>query len=43
MPPLAARTYFLFHGVDVFNVVAESREDDNNVREALIVKVITCG
>jgi hypothetical protein len=43
MPPLAVGTYFLFHGVDVFNVVAESREDDNNVREALIVKVINCG
>jgi hypothetical protein len=43
MPPLAAGTYFLFHGVDVFNVADESREDDNNVREALVVKVIKCG
>jgi hypothetical protein len=43
MPPLAAGTYFLFHGVDVFNVANESREDDNNVREALVVKVIPCG
>jgi hypothetical protein len=43
MPPLAAGTYFLFHGVDVFNVASESREDDNNVREALVVKVVPCG
>lgn len=43
MPPVAAGTYFLFHGVDVFNVAAESREDDNNVREALVVKVVSCG
>jgi hypothetical protein len=42
MPPLAAGTYFLFHGVDVFNVANESREDDNNVREALTVKIIPC-
>ncbi len=42
MPPLAAGTYFLFHGVDVFKVANESREDDNNVREALVVKVKSC-
>ena len=42
MPALPAGTYFLFHGVDVFNVADESRENDNNVREALVVEVIPC-
>jgi hypothetical protein len=35
-------TYFLFHGVDVFHQVTESHEDDNNVREGLIINVINC-
>jgi len=42
MPPLAEGTYFLYHGVDVLNVVNESRENDNAVREALIIQVIKC-
>ncbi|HXU30695.1 MAG TPA: hypothetical protein VN851_08980 [Thermoanaerobaculia bacterium] len=42
LPALAAGTYFLFHGVDVLNQVVESREDDNNVREALRIKVVPC-
>jgi hypothetical protein len=42
MPALPVGTYFLFHGVDVLHQVTESREDDNNVREGLIIKVINC-
>ncbi|HEX3530720.1 MAG TPA: hypothetical protein VH988_26955 [Thermoanaerobaculia bacterium] len=42
MPALPVGTYFLFHGVDVFHQVSESREDDNNVREGLIINVINC-
>jgi len=42
MPPLTEGTWFLFHGVDVLGVAAESRENDNNVREALIIEVIKC-
>ncbi|HEY9421661.1 MAG TPA: hypothetical protein VIW92_09615 [Thermoanaerobaculia bacterium] len=42
MPALPAGTYFLFHGVDTLKQVIETREDDNNVREGLIIKVIDC-
>jgi hypothetical protein len=42
MPALPVGTYFLFHGVDVLHQVTESREDDNNVREGLIIKVVNC-
>lgn len=42
MPALPVGTYFLFHGVDTLKQVVESREDDNNVREGLIIKVIDC-
>jgi hypothetical protein len=42
MPALTTGTYFLFHGVDVLKQVSESREDDNNVREGLTIKVIDC-
>jgi hypothetical protein len=42
MPALPVGKFFLFHGVDVFNVVGESRENDNAVREALIVQVVPC-
>jgi hypothetical protein len=42
MPALPVGTYFLFHGVDVLHQVTESREDDNNVREGLTIKVINC-
>jgi hypothetical protein len=41
MPALPAGTYFLFHGVDGIPA-NESRDDDNAVREALKIKVITC-
>lgn len=42
MPPVAPGLYFLFHGVDVFDVADESRENDNNVREGMMVEVIPC-
>jgi len=42
MPALEPGTYFLYHGVDVLDEVTESREDDNNVREALVVQVNNC-
>ncbi|HKH46796.1 MAG TPA: hypothetical protein VKM72_19230 [Thermoanaerobaculia bacterium] len=42
MPALEPGTYFLYHGVDVLKEVDESREDDNNVREALVVQVNNC-
>lgn len=42
MPALDPGTYFLYHGVDVLDEVNESREDDNNVREALVIKVNNC-
>ncbi|MDH3280188.1 MAG: hypothetical protein OEQ18_03550, partial [Gammaproteobacteria bacterium] len=42
MPPIPVGTYFLFHGVDVFSEVDESRENDNAVRESLVVQVILC-
>lgn len=40
MPALPVGTYFLYHGVDIFD--DESRKDDNAVREALTIKVIDC-
>ncbi len=42
LPALAVGTYFLYHGVDVLHQVEESREDDNAVREALVIKVNAC-
>jgi hypothetical protein len=42
MPALTPGTYFLYHGVDVLKEVDESREDDNNVREAVKVQVNKC-
>jgi hypothetical protein len=42
MPALDPGTYFLYHGVDVLDEVDESREDDNSVREALLVQVNNC-
>lgn len=41
MPKLPVGTYFLYHGVDVFQGI-ESREDDNAVREAMKIKIIDC-
>ncbi|WP_437481091.1 hypothetical protein WME75_36890 [Sorangium sp. So ce1014] len=42
LPPLAVGTYFVFHAVDVLNVASETREDDNVVREAFVLEVISC-
>ena len=42
LPPLAAGTYFLYHGIDVLTEVQESREDDNVAREALVIEVSKC-
>jgi hypothetical protein len=42
VPALEPGTYFLYHGVDVLSEINESREDDNNVREALVIQVFNC-
>ena len=42
LPPLAAGTYFLYHGIDVLTEVQESRDDDNAAREALVIQVNNC-
>lgn len=42
MPALDPGTYFFYHGVDVLEEVDESREDDNNVREALVIQINNC-
>ena len=42
MPALAPGTYYLYHGVDVLEEVDESREDDNSVREAVVIQVNNC-
>jgi len=42
LPALPVGTYFLYHGVDVLHEINESREDDNAVREALVIKVTAC-
>jgi hypothetical protein len=43
LPALPVGTFFVFHGVDVLQQVKESREDDNAVREGVLLKVIGCG
>lgn len=42
MPALSPGTYFLYHGVDMLDEANESRENDNNVREGMKIKVIDC-
>jgi hypothetical protein len=42
LPALPVGTFFVFHGVDVLQQVNESREDDNAVREGVVLQVINC-
>jgi len=42
LPALPVGTFFVFHGVDVLHEVQESREDDNNVREGVLLQVDNC-
>ena len=42
LPALPAGTYFLYHGVDMLDEHDESREDDNVVREVLMIQVNNC-
>jgi hypothetical protein len=39
---LTTGAYFLYHGVDMLHEIEESREDDNAVREALVIQVNAC-
>jgi hypothetical protein len=40
IPALPVGTYFLYHGINLID--GESRTDDNAVREALKIKVVSC-
>ncbi|MFY9823542.1 MAG: hypothetical protein WAM82_19325 [Thermoanaerobaculia bacterium] len=42
LPALPVGTFFVFHGVDVLGQVNESREDDNAVREGVLLQVNNC-
>lgn len=42
LPAVPPGNYFLYHGVDMLNEHAESREDDNVVREVLRIQANNC-
>lgn len=42
LPALPAGTFFVFHGVDLFPPGNESRDDDNAVREGVLLQVNNC-
>jgi hypothetical protein len=42
LPALPVGTFFVFHGVDMLQQVNETREDDNAVREGVVLQVNNC-